>query len=261
MLPRLQLFEFNDATWAPTLLREVIIEALSRTLAWAQVLRPLVKPFQAFLEKTQADTVIDLASGAGGPVRIFLNELIEAGGKVPRFVMTDILPAEPAWAELKADFPQVVDYVPTPVDVTAIPADLKGVRVIINALHHFPPELAQKALLGACEGAPGVFIAEGLVRNPLSFAAMAPAGIVALMLSPVLGRSNRVGRALLTWATPIALLASMWDGTVSTFRCYSEAELRAMVAPLGDSWEWTFGEFAFNPIGRGTYFWGVPRAR
>jgi hypothetical protein len=259
MLPRLQLFEFNDQSWTPTVLRQSIVEALSRTLDWAHVLRPLVAPFREFLAKSQAETVIDVAAGAGGPAAIFLRELEAAGASVPRWVLTDFFPAVEAWRLVKARFPAAIDYVSETVDATDLPPELTGARVIINALHHFPPELAQRALLGACKGASGVFVAEGLVRNPLSFAAMAPMGFAALMAGPVLTSGSRLERAAWAWLTPIALLVSVWDGIVSTFRCYSEAELRAMVAPLGDEWEWTFGEFKFNALGRGTWFSGVPR--
>ena len=259
MLPRLHLFEFNDSAWAPKVLRETIIEALSRTLDVAQVMRPLVEPFRAFLEASGAETIIDLAAGAGGPAAVFLRELQLAGAHLPRFVLTDLFPAVEAWSSLKARFPQTVEYVAEPVDATAIPPQLVGARMIINALHHFPPGLAQQVMLAACKDAPGVFVAEGLVRNLLSFAAMAPAGVTSLMLQPIVGSSNRLERAFYTWLTPIALLASIWDGTVSTFRCYSQAELRAMVAPLGDTWEWRFGEFAFKALGRGTWFYGVPK--
>lgn len=261
MLPRLQLFEFNDEAWTPTLLRQTIVESLSLALDQAQVLRPLVKPFLRFLEQSKAATLVDLAAGAGGPAGILLRELQAAGVAVPRFVLTDLYPALEPWRALQARFPGVVDFIDEPVDVTSIPPSLTGARVIINALHHFPPRLAQRALLGACEGASGLFVAECLVRNPLSFAAMAPAGLVALMGAPIRARKHQLALAAMTWLTPIALAASVWDGTVSTFRCYSQVELQKMLEPLNESWVWSFGEFTYNALGRGTWFSGVPRTR
>ncbi len=259
MLPRLQLFEFNDSPWVPVALRAGIIESLSRTLELGRMLEGLVGPFKTFLEKSKAQQVIDLAAGAGSPARVLLRELSAANVALPKFVITDLLPAVEAWAAVKAEFaPGVVEFVAQPVDITAIPAHLTGARLVINALHHFPPALAKRALLGACENSPGVFVAEGLVRNPLSFAAMAPHGVCALMADPVLGSSHRVQRALFTWFSPLAIAASVWDGTVSSFRCYSEAELREFVAPLGNSWSWEFDEYEVNRLGRGTYFYGLP---
>ena len=49
---------------------------------------------------------------------------------------------------------------------------------------------------------------------------------------------------------------------MSTLRVYTEADLRSMVAPLGDAFRWEYGTYDFKPFGRGYYFRGVPtRAR
>jgi hypothetical protein len=260
-LPRLQLFEFNDAPWTPPLLRETIVEALSRSLRWGGLLRGLVEPFSRFVADTRAEEVLDLCAGAGGPAAIFLEELTRSGGPVPRFVLSDLFPRPEAWAALRASHPGRIDFVPGPVDATRIPPALgRGrPRVIINALHHFPPAVAQPLLLGAAEGAPGLFIADAVVRNPLRFAALFPAGVGALLAAPLLAKDRRLARALLTWFTPLALGASLWDGSISAMRAYGREDLEAFVAPLGDAWRWSSGEFAFGGVGRGLWFSGVRR--
>ena len=73
----------------------------------------------------------------------------------------------------------------------------------------------------------------------------------------MLARRHRAAKALITWATPIALLAGTWDGLVSTMRVYTEDELRAMTA-TAPGFRWTFGTYEAPLGGRGTYFWGVP---
>jgi hypothetical protein len=74
-------------------------------------------------------------------------------------------------------------------------------RVIINAFHHFPPALAQQVLVGMAKDAPGVFISEGLVRNPLSFLSMTAWGIPALMAEPLL--AHEPFHAAVRAATPL----------------------------------------------------------
>ena len=256
---RHHLFEFNDSPWAPVALRETIIESLSRTLAWGRILRPVVPPFRSFLRLTGATEILDLCSGAGGPAAILAREIARAGGAPPHFLMTDLQPRPDVWAKLRAAHPGILDFVPDSVDATRIPAGLgKGrARVIINAFHHFRPELAAEILRGACEEAPGVFLVEGFERNPLGFAAFAAAGLPALYANPALSARHRLAKALLTWGTPAALAASIWDGVVSTLRVYTEAELRAMAAPLGPEFEWEYGTYDFAPSGRGYYFRGV----
>lgn len=261
MLPRLQLFEFNDAPWAPPLLKQTVIDALSRAIRWGRLMDGLVDPLAACLEAAGTAKVLDLCAGAGGPA-IVLSEAMARRGHDAHFLMTDLLPHLAEWRAACAAAPARLDYVAEPVDATAVPAALGAgrVRVIINALHHFPPPVARQVLRGACADAPGVFVAESLVRNPLSFAAMAPVGVAALMAAPLLAADRRLARALLTWVTPIALAVSAWDGTVSSMRMYEPAELTAMVADL-PGWSWTSGRYAHSGgLGRGSWLCGA-RAR
>lgn len=261
MLPRLQLVEWNDLEATPAALRDVIVESLSRSLRWGRMLRGLVEPFRAFLEAAGTDEVLDLCAGAGGPAAVLATELGKRGA-APRFLLTDLFPRPEAWVEVQREHPGVIDFVEYPVDATGIPPHLAAgrARVVINAFHHFPPPLASAILGDAVAGSRGIFISEALVRNPLSFLAFGPAGLAALYAEPLLARRDRLKKAFLVWATPIALAAGTWDGLVSTMRIYEEEELRAMVAPLGDSFRWTYGTYTHSLGGRGYYFYGVPRA-
>jgi len=256
---RRHLFEFNDSPWAPVALRETVIEALSRTLAWGRILEGLVPPFREFLRRAAVDEVLDLCSGAGGPAAILAGEIARAGARPPRFLLTDLQPHPEAWARLRAERPEVIDFVPEPVDATRIPEDVgRGrARIVINALHHFEPALAGTILRGACRQSPGVFVAEGFERRLLGFVPFAAAGIPALLANPILTPTHQVKKALLTWLTPAAFAVSTWDGLVSTQRVYTEGELRAMVAPLGSAFAWEYGTYEFSPLGRGYYFFGV----
>ncbi|MBE2251227.1 MAG: hypothetical protein IAE78_16930 [Myxococcus sp.] len=260
-LPRLQLFEFNDAPFVPKVLQRTIISTLSRTLRWGRLLDGLVQPFVDFLHASGAHEVLEIAAGAGEPAAVLVEALMNRGHQPPTFTLTDLLPHPDAWRTLSARYPERITFIPEPVDATNIEPSLgRGrARVILNAFHHFPPKLAQGVLLGMAKDAPGLFISEGLVRNPLSFLAMAGWGLPALMADPVLAPESRLSRAALTWLTPVSLLASAWDGTVSTFRCYTRDELLAFAAPLGDSWRWEFGTYPVGALGRGSWFWGVPR--
>jgi hypothetical protein len=256
-LPRLQLFEFNDARWAPAVLRETLVEALSRTLRWGHMLDGLVAPLGRCLERAGTSKVLDLCSGAGGPADVLCQAMARRGHDVD-FLMSDLYPAVSEWEPLCARNPRL-SFVPESVDATNIPKELGAgrVRVIINALHHFPPSLAREVLRGACESAPAVFIAEGLVRNPLSFAAMGPVGLAALFATPALAKDKRLARAALTWLSPIALGASLWDGTVSSMRTYLPSELLEMTEDL-EGWSWTAGEYAHSwGLGAGTWYCGI----
>jgi hypothetical protein len=260
-LPRAQLFEFNDASWAPAVLRDTLVEALSRALDWGHVLRELAAPFEAFVAASGAEEILDLAAGAGGPARILAGELLRAGRRPPRFVLTDLHPHRDAWEDARAAFPGVIDFEPEPVDATRIPERLgRGrARLIINALHHFPPAIARGVFEDAVRCGAPIFISECFERNPLGFASMTPAGAAALLATPILAQRDRLLKALLVWGTPVAFAASAWDGVVSTLRTWTRADLEAMVAPFGDAFEWRYGTFTFPIRGTGYYFHGMPR--
>ncbi len=258
MLPRLQLFEFNDAPWAPPLLKDTLIETLSRMIRWGHLMDGLVEPLMGCLEAAGTTKVLDLCAGAGGPA-LALSEALSRRGHEVEFLMTDLQPQVAAWEAVSAQAPGRLRFVRESVDATQIPPGLgEGhVRLVVNAMHHFPPGLAAEVLRGACRDAPGVFIAENLVRNPLSFAAMAPTGIAALLADPLLAKDRRLKRALLTWFSPVSLAVSAWDGTVSSMRIYEPEELREMVADL-PGWRWSTGYYSHSRgLGRGGWLSGT----
>lgn len=260
-LPRLQLFEFNDLDWVPAAARDTIVEALSRSLEWGRMLDGLVEPFARFIEEARVDEVLDLGAGAGGPARILAAAMGRSGRVAPRFVLTDLHPRVEAWERARAQYPGTIDFEPSPVDATRVAPEIargRG-RTLINIFHHLPPALARAVLEDAVRGSPGVFIAEGFERCPAQFLNFAPAGLLALYAGPLFTERERLAKAALTWFTPAALLMGTWDGVVSTLRIYEEAELRQMVAPLGERFRWTYGTYRYFPRGKGHYFYGVPR--
>ncbi len=260
MLPRLHAFEFNDLERAPEALRDAIVGSLSRSLRWGRMLTGLVAPFREFLAAAGTDEVLDLCAGMGGPARVLAGELARKGAAAT-FLLTDLFPRVSEWEEARAEHPGMIDFVPDPVDATAIPPAIADgrARVVINAFHHFRPALAQAILADAVATSRGIFISEAFVRNPLAFLSFGPAGLAALAAEPLLSRKHRLAKALLIWATPVALATGVWDGLVSTLRIYEERDLRAMVAPLGDRFRWVYGRYRFPLGGRGQYFYGVPR--
>jgi hypothetical protein len=260
-LRRRHLFEFNDTPGVPDFVRDTVIESLSRTISWGRVLRELVHPFTTFVRSAGATEVLDIGAGAGGPAAIFVEEMLEAGVEPPKFVLTDIHPHVETWEALKRKHPRYIDYVPEPVDGSALPPELARGRVtaIINVLHHFRPKLAEKILHASLEESAGLFVIEGFERTPLGFGAFVPLGLPALLVNPLLSPRRNIAKAVFTYLTPFAIGISIWDGLVSTLRVYSEDELREMVAPLADRVAFEYGTYAIGSFGRGYYFTGAPK--
>src|SRR5262245_43733299 len=149
-LPRVTLFEVSDSSWAPRTLREFIHESITRALDWARAIGGLTAPFAEFVAATGAREVLELGAGLGGPSRLLAQAMRRDGREPPRFVLTDLMPSLPAWRELCARLPDL-DFAPEPVDATHVPPALAEgrARMVINALHHFPPEFARRLFADA----------------------------------------------------------------------------------------------------------------
>lgn len=263
-LPRIHAFEFNDHPRVPSVLKETVIETLSRTLDWGRMLDGLVPEIERFWTEAGVDELLDLGAGAGGPARVIARSLRRRGSTPPKIklILTDLQPQEVAWRELAAEFPGVIDFIARPVDATDIPqllTERRG-RLAINVFHHFPPEIARGVLADAVRSRSPIFISEGFERNPLQFANFALYGLPSLFLNPLLSPKRSWQKTLLTYAVPaVPLGVSVWDGLVSTMRVYTEDELRAMVADLPGDYHWEYGNFHYAPAGKGYYFFGIPR--
>jgi hypothetical protein len=258
-LPRARLFEFNDSSWSPPSLRDFVVESVTRSLDWSRATSGLVAPFEEFVAAAGAREVLELGAGAGGPSRALIREIRRAERVPPRFILTDIFPS-PAWADICAQHPDDLAFEAAPVDATHIPPAVAAgrARIVVNALHHFPPEFAQKLFGDAVASSRGIFIAEPFPRNPLMLLPLMIFALVSFVATPFLASRQRLKKFL--WLlTMLGPLAALWDGLVSTLRVYDEAELRAMVAPLGDGFVWRYGRHRVGWLGRGYYFWGVPR--
>jgi len=259
-LPRLQLFEFNDLPWVGADLRDTIVESLSRGLRWGRTLTGMVDPFGRFLAMAGTHEVLDLCSGAGGPAGIIVEEFRRAGQLPPEMLLTDLYPRERAWQRLSAQEPAITAHF-APVDATAIPEQLGAgrARAIINAFHHFPPALATRILEDAVRARAPIWVSEPFEREPLKFLSFAPFGLAALLANPLLTPERTLGKTVLSWGiTPVTLAIGAWDGFVSTFRAYTEDDLRGMVGPLGSGYRWEFGTYRYALGGEGYYFFGLP---
>lgn len=261
---RIHGFEFNDASWSPRPLRDVIVEALSLTLRWGRMLEGLVEPFSRFLDESGANEVLDLCAGAGGPARCLAQEIERAGRRPPHFLLTDLYPQVDVWEQAKRAHPGVIDLVSESVDATRIPTQLSQgrARVIINAFHHFKPDQARAILADAVESSASIFIAEPFLGSPLGILSFVPVAVAGIAAAPLLTHRDRLPKMVLTYLLPFLIaFVSVWDGVVSSMRTYRRQELADMVAPFGDRFVWTYGLHRNRWGGRGYYFFGVPSAR
>jgi hypothetical protein len=258
---RLHLFEFNERAECPAFIRDSVTETLGTGLRWGRMGDIVGPELARFCREAGVRRVLDLCSGTGEPIRLVVDWLRAHGEPVPAFVLSDLFPHHAAFAAARAAYPDTITTEDEPVSAIAVPASIEhDARVIINSLHHFRPEVAARILADAVAARRAVFVYEGFPRNLARLAPTSPTMLPALYANPLLARRQRAAKALLTYVVPVIPAIAMWDACVSVMRIHAEDELRAMVAPFGDAYTWSYREIPYPLGGRGVFFTGIPIA-
>jgi hypothetical protein len=175
-------------------------------------------------------------------------------------ILTDLYPNVGPWRKLVQRRPDLLGFVDRPVDATDIPADLGGDLVtVVNALHHFPPEMVEGMITEVVRRGSALFIAEAFPRDPLRATAYWPALTLAAAVNPFVCDRRRLGKALATFVVPVVMVAGVWDWVVSVLRIHRPEDLVEMGRSIAPHYHWSHGEAAFPPWGRAVFVFGRPR--
>ncbi|MBZ5608384.1 MAG: hypothetical protein LAP38_09005 [Acidobacteriia bacterium] len=207
------------------------------------------------LSKDDVAEIVDLGSGAGGPVVRVLKEL-EARGLRVRVTLTDLFPNANAARESPS-----IRYWPEPVDATHVPSALTGTRTMFAAFHHFRPDAARRILRDALEHRRAICIFEATSRTPAAIASALLIPLLVLVLTPVVRPVSWV-QILFTYLVPILPLLIFWDGLVSQLRTYSVEELEEFTRDLqSPDYRWEAGLIEIPRLPAGVpYLIGRPHA-
>jgi hypothetical protein len=257
---RIHLFELEDQSWFPDVIRDAGTAYLERAVEVTGQAQSMVPKLREALEAAGTRHLVDLGSGGGGPLPILLDELADTGVEATA-TLTDRYPNLDHFEHVAAESGGRVDFVAEPVDATAVPPALKGMRSLFNSFHHFRPELARSILQGAVRDRSPIAIFEVVGREPATIFGIAFAWLAVLVLMPTI-RPMRPAWLLFTYLIPVIPLFVTWDGLVSCLRVYSPAELESMVVGLegGEAFHWDIGRIRLGRTpGHATYLVGTPR--
>jgi hypothetical protein len=258
---RFHLFELEDQSWFPALIRDAggaYLELAARIAGQAKAMAPVLSKA---LHRARENRIVDLCSGGSGPLPTALAAIADAQDHAITATLTDLYPNREAFDRTTRKYPTFT-AVYKPVDATSIPDGLKGLRTFFNGFHHFRPSQAKRILASAVDDGQSIAVFEVVARHPLALLAMLGVPLLTLLIVPFL-RPFRWGWIPLTYLVPIIPFFIFWDGTVSCLRCYSQDELREMTADLtSDEYGWEIGAFDLPgaPF-KGTYLIGSPIRR
>jgi len=237
---RVHLFEFHDHVWFPATFRDALTEWLRILWEYADASKALAPILATVLDQSEATQVVDLCSGAGGPLIGIQRELEHWGGKAPRFkaVMTDKFPNIDRLEDLERHGRRLIEVRLSSVDATFVPRDLKGFRTLFNSFHHFPSPQACQILRDAYEARQPIGVFEISNRKPVGIAFSFFASFVSVLLWMPRMRPKKLAWWIFTYLVPIIPLTVAWDGWVSHLRAYTPQELLQMTREFSDSYGW-----------------------
>jgi hypothetical protein len=261
----MHLIEIHEQAWCPAGIRNGATDCLNMLANVGQQYRFVLPLIRQALDATQADRIIDLCSGGGGPWFSLARQLAAVHDGPVQILLTDRFPSETAMHITTHITPYAtggrVRYLADPVDATQVPPALQGFRTLFTAFHHFPPGVAQAILQNAVDHRQGIGIFEQTRRHPLAFLIMLVLPVVALLTVPFM-RPFRWSRLFWTYLIPAIPCVLCFDGIVSCLRTYSTDELQSLIAGLhAPAYVWKVGHLPspLSPIGV-TYAVGYPNA-
>jgi len=238
---RIDLPEIEDQPWCPAWLRDAMTGYLQVVIGLTRPYDVAMPVISEILDRTGADCVVDLGSGAGGPWPHLFPTLQQARPSL-RVTLTDLNPNAQLMRGL--DSSDGLRYLPERVSADDVPRELAGVRTMFTALHHFDID-GVRSILGAAQ------------RDRVGFAAFEAShrsirGLLVTLFIPFLVlalmprvKPRRVVPLILTYLPPLLPLAIWWDGFASALRTYTAEELRGLVEEIAEpGYTWRVTEIA-----------------
>lgn len=255
---RVHLVELEDLSWFPAVFRDAGTSFLELAVTMSGHAALLVPKLAEAVRRSGQRHLVDLCAGGGGPLAVVVDGLAKEGLDVTA-VQTDLFPNVGAFRRISAANPGKIAGEERPVDATAVPADLKGLRVMFNAFHHFTPEGARAVLADTVRARQPIALFEVVSREPFSLFGLMFSPLFFLLSLPRL-RPFRWVWLFWTFIIPVIPAFILWDGLVSWLRIYSQGELAELVGSLdAPGWTWDIGTIKLGAApAHATYLVGYP---
>ena len=201
-IPRLHLIELEDQSWFPATIRDFVTDYLHFMGTRFGLHQPAVALVAEVLRRSDSTHIVDLCSGGGGSIPSLVHALAAQGVR-PQVTLTDRFPNTQAFQRVAAASNGQISFHNDPVDARTVPPDMRGLRTMFNAFHHFRPCDAMAVLRDAVQaGQPiGIFeIPDRSLRTLVPMFFLVP--ILVAITAPFI-RPFRWRRLLWTYLFPL----------------------------------------------------------
>ncbi|HEX2935583.1 MAG TPA: hypothetical protein VHO72_09545 [Bacteroidales bacterium] len=253
------LFEFEDLSWFPHVIRESMTDYLRYLITKVDFYRPIVPLIIEGMSKSKANQVIDLCSGGGGAIEQIQHDLKQLSHTDIRIILTDKYPNTNAYAFLKAKTKGAISFIDVPVDAADVPFTLKGFRTIFSGFHHFDKSTAKAVLKNAVDAKSGIGIFDGGNKNILAIVFILIGHPLVFFLFTPIFKPFRFSRLFFTYIIPFIPFCTIWDGIVSIIRLYRPNELLQIATEVTpNKYHWQSGKMKSRHGLSVTYLIGYP---
>jgi len=236
-MKRWHFFEFEDQSWFPSHLRDLVTELLQYDLTTGEVYKQVVPELKKVMQTINCNHIIDLCSGGGGAL-LQIQEALAQQGYPVSITLTDKYPNLDAFQRIRQLSNNKIDFRAEPVDATDIPFYLKGIRTLFTAFNNFKPEGAKKILQDAVAKNAGIGIFEFTEKKLTNVITQLFVPIMVLFQTPFV-RPFKWSRLFWTYVIPILPFIYFWDGLVSNLRTYSPEQLHQLISEINsENYHW-----------------------
>lgn len=266
-MKRLQLFEFEDFSWFPSIWRSTMtkmIIILQKALKADEVILKLIVDVK---KKFEFDQITDLGSGAGGALNLAVKAYNEQHKQAVKLLMSDLHPNKQFVNQINSEGDHNIEYIATSVDAAHLENAPKGLKTMMNSFHHMPPTVAQNILQSAQDNKQPLLVYEiGENKFPfLLWVLLLPitlpiTGLTSILFMPFVRPFKWYDLAFTL--IPIVPLFYAWDGQASLPRTYTTEDIESMLPAESANYTWQI-ERASHPNGKkiGYYILGLPNSR
>lgn len=248
-MKRIHLFEFEDFPWFPNWLRTCMtryIIAVHKLLGSAGELAGLIARVLPYATDKR---ILDVCSGAGGPMLEVVSILKEKHQVAElELAFSDLYPNQDAARRVASLNNPAITYLLNPINATQIPKDQPGLRTMVCSMHHMRPEVAKAILRDAKASREPICVFEisdnsfpptwlWWVGLPLNFLSV-------FFITPFV-RPLTWQQLVFTYLIPLLPLFIAWDGAVSNVRTYTLSDMEELLTGLQSAdYHWETGRIS-----------------
>lgn len=260
-LKRIHLFEIEDQSWFPNVIRDCMTKTLNVLHSMVETNKSLPDLLARVIKETNSNKIIDLCSGGGGPMVEAMDILKSKHGLGNiTLEMTDLYPHKQVANHINRNNDSNITYLTQSIDATNIPHSKKGLRTMICSFHHMRPTIARQILRNTQDAKQPILIYEisdnshpiwlTLVSMPLTF-------LLCLLITFKV-RPMTWQQVIFTYLIPIIPICFAWDGAISNVRTYTLEDVKILLSELqSENYHWESGAIKGKPSDK-LYIIGKP---